>query len=109
MNGISTLNLSNGTITYSNDYLSLTDSADNTNVIVDIDSKYFNTTSSLSTLFYQQSTINSMLSSYQPILSTGSNANSAYLLYNNKTKHISVLNGISTLSLSNETITYSNG
>ena len=85
LNGTSTLNLGSGTITYSNSYLSLTESADNTNVIIDIDSKYLNTTTSLSTLYYPQSTINSMLTSYQPKISTNSTLNLATVTLGNST------------------------
>ena len=53
--------------------MSLTESSDNKNVIIDINSSYLNTTTSLSSLFYTQASTNSILStSYYNQTSTNS-------------------------------------
>jgi hypothetical protein len=59
--GITTFDIGAGTIIRSNNYLSLTESADNKNIIIDINSSYLNTTTSLSSLFYTQASTNSIL------------------------------------------------
>ena len=70
--GTTTLDLGAGTLIRSNNYLSLTESANNTNIIIDINSSYLNTTS-LSSLFYTQASTNSLLSSsYYTQVSTNS-------------------------------------
>ena len=78
----------NGLINNSNEYLSLSESADM--VTIDIKPDYRNTITSLSNIFQTKSS----MTSYQPILSNGSNANGAYILYNNKTKNSSVWMGL---------------
>ena len=73
VNGVNSLSIGDGSIIHSNTYLSILESADNTNIILDIDSTYLNTTTTLSTLYYRQSTMNSILTSnYQPLINTNS-------------------------------------
>jgi len=73
VNGVNSLSIGDGSIIHSNTYLSILESADNTNIILDIDSTYLNTTTTLSILYYRQSTMNSILTSnYQPLINTNS-------------------------------------
>jgi hypothetical protein len=73
LNGVNNLNLGTGEIIHSNTYLSVIESSDNTNITIDIDSTYLNTTTTLSNLYYRQSTMNSILTTnYQPLISTNS-------------------------------------
>ena len=67
MNGSNNINLGDGSITHANTYLSIIESGDKTNLIIDIDPKYLNTSTSISTLFYTHSTTHSLLSSYKNI------------------------------------------
>jgi hypothetical protein len=66
-------------IIHKNSYLSLTESADNSNIIIDINSSYLNTTTSLSSLFYTQASTNSILTnSYYSHVSTNSILTNSY-------------------------------
>ena len=66
-------------IIHKNSYLSLTESSDNSNIIIDINSSYLNTTTSLSSLFYTQASTNSILTnSYYSQVSTNSILSSSY-------------------------------
>ena len=69
---INDINLGDGSIKHANDYMSITESGDNTNIIIDIDSKYLNTVTTLSSFYHTQTTVNSLLTSYQPLISTNS-------------------------------------
>ena len=73
VSGTTTLDLGAGTFIRSNNYLSLTESADNQNIIIDINNNYLHTRTSLTTLFYTQASTNSILTnSYYSQASTNS-------------------------------------
>jgi hypothetical protein len=66
-------------IIHKNSYLTLTESSDNSNIIIDINNSYLNTTTSLSSLFYTQASTNSILTnSYYTQASTNSILNAQY-------------------------------
>ena len=73
VSGTTTFELGVGTTIRANNYVTLTESTDNKNIIIDSNSSYLNTTTSLSSLFYTQASTNSILSSYQSFISTNSN------------------------------------
>ena len=93
VNGVNSLSVGDGSIIHSNTYLSILESNDNTNITLDIDATYLNTTTTLSTLYYRQSTMNSILTSnYQPLISTNSTLSFSKGILGGSTTNTAVLN-----------------